>query len=78
MSGPKVSDMIRQTFGISAAEWIVNGVTKSVGKWDSDPQYNVPPSQWADWPSHTAADMGPSRRVNPVAFALPAAKRVRA
>ena len=66
----KLSDLIASTFGISAAEWTVDGVTRSKGTWDRDPRYNLPPSQCGDWKAHTAAEMGPSRIDNPVAFVI--------
>lgn len=78
MSEPKVSDLLRQTFGISAAQWTVAGRTTTRGTWDPDPYFNDPPDQWDRWGRHTAAEMGPGPDLNPVAFAKPAPKRVRA
>ncbi len=70
-SEPKPSELLIATFGGKAWFRTLRGTRGELPEGFNQDGTNA-------WPSHTAADMGPSRHVNPVAFALPAAKRVRA
>lgn len=62
---PKPSAILTATFGGSVVYW-TNGAKSGGSRPD-----------WLDWPGHTAAEIGPSPKVNPVAFALPPIKRKR-
>ena len=59
------SELLTATFGGTVVYW-TNGAKSGGTRPD-----------WLDWPSHTAAEMGPGPKVNPVAFALPPKKRAR-